>query len=171
MPGSRFCVWALNALQNSMMLRPRCPRAGPIGGDGLALPAGTCNLIIPTIFLAMPYPSVTGAGEPSDLLDLGIFELDRGRPAEDRHGDLDPRLHLDDLLGRHEDLLEAFAQALLLGLLTDRRRHLLLEAGIDVDHIPAARHPRCSSPRSPARRSAAPRRTTSDRPRRRTPRR
>src|SRR2546428_3231137 len=272
MPGSRFWVCALNALQNSMMLRPRCPRAGPIGGDGLALPAGTCNLIIPTIFLAMPYPSVTGAGEPSDLLDLGIFELDRGRPAEDRHGDLDPRLllvdllddavergerpvgdahlladlegnrrlgpfdplldlahdarrlgladrrgpaaaaekagdlggvldempglvveihldqdvaweelalgadlgaalDLDDLLGRHEDLLEAFAQALLLGLLTDRRRHLLLEAGIDVDHIPAARHPRCSSPRSPARRSAAPRRTTSDRPRRRTPRR
>src|SRR4051794_12226862 len=27
-PGSRPCVWALNALQNSMMLRPRRPRAG-----------------------------------------------------------------------------------------------------------------------------------------------
>src|ERR1700691_3567459 len=38
------CVFALNALQNSMMLRPRWPKAGPIGGDGLAAPAGTCNL-------------------------------------------------------------------------------------------------------------------------------
>src|SRR5712671_1823385 len=180
-------------------------------------------------------------GVPSDLLDLGIFELDRGRPAEDRYRDLDPRLllvdllddavergersvgdahlladlendrrlrpfdplldlahdprrlvladrrrpappaekagdlggvldempglvaevhldqhvareelalrtdlgaalHLDDLLGRHQDLLEALAQALLHGLLVDRRRHLLLEAGIDVNHVPVARH-------------------------------
>ena len=40
-PGSIFCVCALNALQNSMMLRPRWPSAGPMGGDGFALPAGT----------------------------------------------------------------------------------------------------------------------------------
>ena len=40
-PGSTFCVCALNALQNSMMFRPRCPSAGPIGGEGFALPAGT----------------------------------------------------------------------------------------------------------------------------------
>src|SRR5215204_2948853 len=33
-PCSIFCVAALKALQNSMMLRPRCPSAGPIGGDG-----------------------------------------------------------------------------------------------------------------------------------------
>ena len=45
MPASRFCVEALNALQNSMMLTPRCPSAGPIGGDGLAWPAGTCSLM------------------------------------------------------------------------------------------------------------------------------
>src|SRR6185437_1222120 len=45
MPFSWSCVLALNALQNSMMLRPRWPSAGPIGGDGLAAPAGTCNLI------------------------------------------------------------------------------------------------------------------------------
>ena len=44
-PGSIFCVWALNALQNSMMLRPRWPSAGPIGGLGFALPAGTCSLM------------------------------------------------------------------------------------------------------------------------------
>ena len=43
-PGSWFCVWALNALQNSMMLTPCCPSAGPTGGLGLACPAGTCSL-------------------------------------------------------------------------------------------------------------------------------
>ena len=36
---------ALKALQNSMMLRPRWPNAGPMGGEGLALPAGTCSLM------------------------------------------------------------------------------------------------------------------------------
>ena len=44
-PGSSFCVAALNALQNSMMFRPRWPRAGPTGGDGLAWPALTCSLM------------------------------------------------------------------------------------------------------------------------------
>ena len=52
-PGSTFCVCALNALQNSMILRPRWPSAGPIGGEGFALPAGTCSLIKPTIFFAI----------------------------------------------------------------------------------------------------------------------
>jgi hypothetical protein len=45
MPFSSSVVEALNALQNSMMLTPRWPRAGPIGGDGLAAPAGTWSLI------------------------------------------------------------------------------------------------------------------------------
>ena len=45
MPGSMPWVAALNSLQNSMMFRPRWPSAGPIGGDGLALPAGTCSLM------------------------------------------------------------------------------------------------------------------------------
>jgi hypothetical protein len=44
-PFSCSCVEALNALQNSMMLTPRWPKAGPIGGDGLAAPAGTWSLI------------------------------------------------------------------------------------------------------------------------------
>src|SRR5215467_12598114 len=102
-PFSSFWVWALNALQNSMMLRPRWPKAGPIGGDGFALPAGTCSLIIPTIFFAMTYSDLfrkfARRGEPraSNLFDLGVFELDRRRPAKDRHRDLDPRLLLVDL--------------------------------------------------------------------------
>src|ERR1041385_7822027 len=39
------CVLAWTALQNSMMFKPRWPSAGPIGGDGFAAPAGTCNLM------------------------------------------------------------------------------------------------------------------------------
>jgi hypothetical protein len=45
-------VCALNALQNSMMLTPRWPSAGPTGGAGLAAPAGICNFICPTTFFA-----------------------------------------------------------------------------------------------------------------------
>src|SRR5580692_1986340 len=54
-PFSSFCVWALNALQNSMMLRPRWPSAGPIGGEGFAAPAGTCNFRNPVTFFAMSH--------------------------------------------------------------------------------------------------------------------
>src|SRR3989339_2038580 len=46
-------VFALKLLQNSMMLTPRWPKAGPIGGWGFAAPAGICNLMYPVIFLAM----------------------------------------------------------------------------------------------------------------------
>src|SRR3989304_6001196 len=67
-PGSTFCVCALNALQNSMMFRPRCPSAGPIGGLGLALPAGTCSLIKPTIFFAIYHSLWVQAGlKPSPV--------------------------------------------------------------------------------------------------------
>src|SRR5918998_2416528 len=43
--GSICAVLALNALQNSMMLTPCWPSAGPMGGAGLAFPAGTWSLI------------------------------------------------------------------------------------------------------------------------------
>src|SRR5262249_19453873 len=39
------CVRALNSLQNSMMFTPCWPSAGPTGGEGFALPAGTCSLM------------------------------------------------------------------------------------------------------------------------------
>jgi hypothetical protein len=38
------CVLALNCLQNSIMLTPAAPKAGPTGGDGFAAPPLTCNL-------------------------------------------------------------------------------------------------------------------------------
>src|SRR5215211_5921440 len=143
-PFSRFCVWALNALQNSMMLRPRWPSAGPIGGDGFAAPAGTCSFKYPVIFFAIAYScwcrrhrlfrSVVrrrrlaaalsfhaplrspderqrnpGFADPhvaslmrglrtSQLLHLSELELDRRRPAEDRHRDLHARAAVVDLL-------------------------------------------------------------------------
>src|SRR5690554_1733422 len=37
------CVRALNCLQNSMILTPLAPNAGPTGGDGFAAPPFTCN--------------------------------------------------------------------------------------------------------------------------------
>ena len=39
------CVLALKRLQNSMMLTPLAPRAGPTGGAGFACPPLTCNFI------------------------------------------------------------------------------------------------------------------------------
>ena len=39
------CVRALKVLQNSMMLTPCWPRAGPTGGAGVAWPAGIWSLI------------------------------------------------------------------------------------------------------------------------------
>ena len=47
-----FWVCALNSLQNSMILTPRWPSAGPTGGDGLAVPAGICSLIDSDYFLS-----------------------------------------------------------------------------------------------------------------------
>ena len=46
-------VWALNALQNSMMFTPCWPSAGPTGGAGLAAPAGIWSLIMVRTFLAI----------------------------------------------------------------------------------------------------------------------
>src|SRR5215213_10624649 len=51
--GSICAVFALKALQNSMMLTPCWPSAGPIGGAGFAFPAGTCSLIYAVIFFAI----------------------------------------------------------------------------------------------------------------------
>src|SRR5262249_34348913 len=49
------CVLALNCLQNSMMLTPCWPSAGPTGGDGFARPAGTWSLMYPVTFFMTRY--------------------------------------------------------------------------------------------------------------------
>src|SRR5437868_4671165 len=120
-------VWALNALQNSMMLTPCWPSAGPTGGAGLAWPPGIWSLIRVRIFLAMTsyararlkawHGLRAGADEPGHA----------GRVLDDRPGVVveihvdehvagqDPLLglhllavlRLDHLLGRHDDAAEA----------------------------------------------------------------
>src|SRR5438270_11859739 len=45
-------VCALKALQNSMMLTPCWPSAGPTGGAGFACPPGICSLMSVRTFLA-----------------------------------------------------------------------------------------------------------------------
>src|SRR6266478_2507336 len=70
-------VWALKPLQNSMMLTPCWPRAGPTGGDGFAFPAVICSLTTACTFFAMSEP-----------FDLVVLELHGGEPPEDGHHDL-----------------------------------------------------------------------------------
>src|SRR3954452_573053 len=66
-------VCALNALQNSMMLMPCWPRAGPTGGAGDAWPPTACSLIVVRTFLAIAL----------DLLHLVEPDLHRGLSTED----------------------------------------------------------------------------------------
>src|SRR3954471_20373622 len=90
------CVWALNALQNSMMLMPCWPSAGPTGGAGDACPPTACSLISVRTFLAMLLPMVRRYAR-LDLLDLVEADLDRRLAAEDRHQDLELGRVLVDL--------------------------------------------------------------------------
>src|SRR5690349_10120305 len=90
------CVCALNALQNSMMLMPCWPSAGPTGGAGDACPPTACSLISVRTFLAMLLPMVR-AGARLDLLDLVEPDLDRRLAAEDRHQHLELGRVLVDL--------------------------------------------------------------------------
>src|SRR5205807_2627328 len=61
-----LCVCALKALQNSMMLIPCCPSAGPTGGAGLACPAFACSLIVVRTFLAIGYRLKWLSVEPAE---------------------------------------------------------------------------------------------------------
>src|SRR5215831_6706219 len=71
-------VWALKPLQNSMMLTPCWPRAGPTGGEGFAFPAGIWSLTIAWTFFAMSEP-----------FDLVVLEFHGREPAEDGHHHLE----------------------------------------------------------------------------------
>ena len=55
-------VWALKALQNSMMLTPCWPSAGPTGGAGFAVPAGICSLMMVRTFFAIGIGESSGPG-------------------------------------------------------------------------------------------------------------
>src|ERR671928_988428 len=83
-------VAALYALQNSMMLTPCWPSAGPTGGAGVAAPALIWSLMtaVNRFLGGMSSFSCTrgrsGRRPGSDLGDLGERQLDRRLPAEDR---------------------------------------------------------------------------------------
>src|SRR4051795_11953382 len=86
-------VWALKALQNSMMLTPCWPRAGPTGGAGFACPPGIWSLISVRTFFALQIPLV-------ELLHVVESDLDRHLPLEDVHHHLEllaVGVHVGDL--------------------------------------------------------------------------
>src|SRR5262249_56181851 len=136
-------VWALNALQNSMMLTPRCPSAGPTGGLGFAWPAGIWSLISAITFF-MP---------ASRLLHLDEVELDGGGPAEDadQHAEL-------PLLGLHllDDAVEVLERPVddlhLLALLEE---HLGLRLHRALGHL-VRDLPHLGLPHAPDRTPAVP---------------
>lgn len=70
------CVAALYALQNSMMLRPAAPRAGPTGGAGLALPASMASLMID---ITARTRALLALVRRCGRCGLGVLELVRAR--------------------------------------------------------------------------------------------
>src|ERR1044071_5575877 len=73
----------------------------------------------------------------SHLLDLGIFELDRGGAAEDRHRHLEPRLLLVDLLDHAVERGEgAIRDPPLLADIEGDRRLRPLDAFLHLPHDP-----------------------------------
>src|SRR5436190_477061 len=106
-------VRALNVLQNSMMLTPCWPSAGPTGGAGVAFPAGIWSFTYPVIFF-IRFSCVSARGRTpgqrrvttraaapgavSDLLHLEEAELHGCRTSEDGHHDLERVLVFVELL-------------------------------------------------------------------------
>src|SRR5262245_42659624 len=109
-------VWALKPLQNSMMLTPCWPSAGPTGGEGLAFPAGIWSLTIAWTFFAMSEP-----------FHLVVLELDGGEATEDSDHHLqlaplriqivDGPLEIHERPLDHPDLVTFLERRLQLGLL------------------------------------------------------
>src|SRR6266496_570464 len=97
-------VAALYALQNSMMLTPCWPSAGPTGGAGFAAPAWICSLMTAASFfdlggilLLFSWTCLV------DWLELGYLaerQLDRGLAAEDRDQHLQLLVHGVDVADR-----------------------------------------------------------------------
>src|SRR6478752_364111 len=102
-------VAALYALQNSMMLTPCWPSAGPTGGAGLACPAWIWSLISPATFffgamgwcfLSKGSRPLTRRGTRLNLGDLAERQFDGCLAAEDGHQHLELLLLGVDLADR-----------------------------------------------------------------------
>src|SRR5450432_3573734 len=113
------------------LLSPACPRAGPTGGAGVALPAGICSLIEPVIFfirVLAPHDSCL------KLLDLQEVQLHRRRPPEDRDHDLQGVAVEVDLLHHALEVREgAVDDADALPALEGVLRLRLLDRFLDLD--------------------------------------
>src|SRR6266851_4814378 len=70
-------VWALNALQNSMMFTPCWPSAGPTGGAGFAWPPGICNLMSVRTFFAITSVQFLDLVECQLHRDLALEDVDQ----------------------------------------------------------------------------------------------
>src|SRR4030095_6092209 len=141
MSPSWFPVCALKPLQNSMMLTPCCPSAGPTGGDGFAFPAVIWSFPIAWTFLAMSL-------EPFDLV---VLELHRRHAPEDRHHHLELAPLgvevVDGSLEVHERALDhPHLVALLEGRLQLRLLGALLHLAQDPLHLLGRKRHRLFSP-------------------------
>src|SRR5437762_1047337 len=135
-------VCALNALQNSTMLMPCWPSAGPPGGAGEAAPRGACGLMVARTFFAMALALLPPheAGDPERALDelpgvvaeLHVHEDVAGHGALLLHHLL-PVLPRRDGLGRHDDVADRALLVQPSGPVLEVLLDLVLEAGVGVD--------------------------------------
>lgn len=58
----------------SMLLTPRAPRAGPTGGDGVALPAGTISLKSTSVKLFQVQTQASKQAEPQNPSSMNMNE-------------------------------------------------------------------------------------------------
>src|ERR1700739_957241 len=110
-PSGSFCVLALNCLQKSMMFTPCGPSAVPTGGAGVALPAGSCNLMVVCTFFGGMFPLPQnfhgGVNTPlqkplgsAQLFHAGKIEFNRRGAPENRDRNLEPAVVVVDFLDR-----------------------------------------------------------------------
>src|SRR5579859_6070517 len=106
MPSGSLAVLALNCLQKSMMFKPCGPSAVPTGGAGVALPAGSCSLIVVCTFFGGMFFTFTlnlakrGENSLSQLFYAGEIKFDRRRAAKNRYGNLQTAVVVVDLFDR-----------------------------------------------------------------------
>src|SRR5262245_20204267 len=101
------CVRALKVLQNSMMLTPCWPSAGPTGGAGFACPAGHCSFTTATTFFAMLSSSHECERTPKRPPRVQLFASSRLSPSRLLDGDVVEHhgRRAPEYLHHHADLL------------------------------------------------------------------
>src|SRR6516165_9570833 len=103
-PSGSFCVLALYCLQKSIMFTPWGPSAVPTGGAGVALPAGSCNLMVVCTFFGgiVPLPQFLCSREfrppgSAQLFHARKIKFNRGGAPKNRYGNLETAVIVVDL--------------------------------------------------------------------------